>query len=193
MRTSQIGIDLIKKFEGCRLEAYQDIVGVWTIGYGDTKGVQPGMRITQKQADDMLAERLANEFELGVMQVIGDAPTTQNQFDAMVSLTWNIGIGGFGKSSVARLHREGDHEAAANLFMAWDKAGGRAIPALQRRRAAEAQLYRSGVAVVPDFGVYKCAKAMQQALQALDLYKGVIDGKWGPLSRAAYDEFNRRV
>lgn len=202
MKTSAAGIALIKQFEGCRLAAYQDIVGVWTIGYGSTKGVYEGMRITRQEAEDMLAQRLADEFEPGVMEAIDDAPTTQNQFDAMVSLAWNIGVGAFGRSSVAKYHVAGNYEAAANLFLAWDKAGGKANPALLRRRQTEAALYRSAADVsretkpsapVADFGIYKAAKAMQQALQGLGLYNGVIDGKWGPASRAAYDQFNEGV
>jgi lysozyme len=195
MKTSQVGIDLIKRFESCRLVAYQDIVGVWTIGYGSTKGVYEGMRITQQQAEDVLAQRLANEFEPGVMKAINGAPTTQNQFDAMVSLAWNIGVGAFHNSHVAIDHWNGNYEAAANAFALWNKAGGRVVEPLVKRRAAEASVYRGETAATPviDFGVYKAAKAMQQALQAIGLYTGTIDGKWGPQSRAAYDEFNRRV
>lgn len=149
MRTSQAGIALIKKFEGCRLEAYQDVVGVWTIGYGDTSNVRPATRITQQQAEDRLANRLANEFEPGVMAAIGDSPTTQAQFDAMASLAWNIGIGAFAKSSVARFHRAGDYAAAADAFRLWNKAGGSVLDGLVRRREAERALYISGGTQVP--------------------------------------------
>jgi lysozyme len=161
MRTSQSGIALIKKFEGCRLEAYRDVVGKLTIGWGDTLNVQEGMRISQQEADDRLANRLAHEFEPGVMAAIQGAPVSQPQFDAMISLAWNIGVGrpldhpegpsGFTGSSVARFHRACDYAAAADAFLMWNKAGGRVLEPLQRRRAEERALYLSeGAQVQPD-------------------------------------------
>jgi lysozyme len=141
MRTSSAGLALIKTFEGCRLLAYRDVVGVWTIGYGSTKDVHPAQRITQAQAEALLVDRLAEEFEPGVLAAVAHAPTTQPQFDAMVSLAYNIGVGAFGGSSVARLHRLGHHEQAADAFLLWNRAGGRVVTALTRRRAAERVLY----------------------------------------------------
>jgi lysozyme len=161
MKTGPAAIALIKSNEGCSLRAYLDKIAypsVWTIGYGCTgPSIREGVRITQAQAEKMLADRLAGEFEPGVLDAIGKAPTTQNQFDAMISLTWNIGLGrfpdhplgggGFRSSSVLRHHLEGDYEAAAASFAAWNKAGGKARPGLQRRRAEEAALYRKGAPV----------------------------------------------
>ena len=142
MHVSPAGRAMIERFEGCRLTAYKDIVGVWTIGYGCTgPAVHVGEMITQAQADDMLSTRLANEFEPGVLKAFGNAPTTQGQFDAMVSLAFNIGVHGFAGSSVARLHKLGKYDEAADAFLLWDKAGGRVVEALSRRRAEEGQMY----------------------------------------------------
>jgi lysozyme len=174
VKTSQVGIDLIKQFEGCRLEAYQDIVGVWTIGYGSTKDVYEGMVITKQEAEDTLVERLADEFEPGVMSAIGTSPTTQNQFDAMISLAWNIGVGAFKRSSLARCHRAGYYEAAANMFIAYAHAGGKLVPALQRRREVEAALYRA-----PDGIAAATVADVQRRLVALGHYIAV-DGIAGP-------------
>jgi lysozyme len=156
-QTGPAGRALIERNEGCRLKAYRDVVGVLTIGYGITgPEVHEGMVITREQADRMLSDRLAREFEPAVNKLIGEAPTTQGQFDAMVSLAFNIGpgdwrrglrarhdAGGFEDSSVLREHLAGNHQAAANAFLLWNKAGGRVLPALTRRRHQERALYLS--------------------------------------------------
>lgn len=136
------GLALIKHFEGCKLSAYKCPANVWTIGYGSTGShVKPGMQITEQEAEKLLREDLSR-FEKAVAE---DAPNaTQNQFDAMVSLAFNIGIAGFRRSSVRRLHRAGDHQGAAKAFLMWSKAGGKTLRGLVRRREAEAALYRSG-------------------------------------------------
>lgn len=150
MRTSAAGIALIKRNEGCRLETYTDITGTLTIGYGETGPyVVPGLHYTQAQAEEGLARRLANEFEPGVMAAIGSAPTTQTQFDAMVSLAWNIGVSAFTKSTVAREHKAGDYNAAADAFRLWNQSKGKMIPALARRREEERALYLSDAQVKP--------------------------------------------
>jgi len=138
------GLALIKEFEGLELKAYLCPAKVWTIGYGSTgPHVAPGMVITEAQADALLQKDL-DRFEAAVAE---DTPgATQNQFDAMVSLAFNIGIGAFEKSSVLRLHLAGDHRAAAEAFGMWVRGGGRVLPGLQRRRAKEADLYRSAAA-----------------------------------------------
>ncbi len=138
----QTAIDLIKSFEGCRLTAYQDVVGVWTIGYGDTgPSVYAGVTITQAEADRRLHERVTNEFGAGVGHAIGTAVTTSNQFGSMVSLAYNIGLGNFVKSSVLRYHLAGDYTSAKMAFLMWNKAAGRVFVGLIRRRKAEAALY----------------------------------------------------
>lgn len=138
------GLALLKKFEGCKLQAYLCPAGVLTVGYGHTGAdVKAGMRISQAQADELLAQDAA-AFAAGVERAIGTAAlgrTTGNQFSAMVCLAYNIGIGAFRSSSVLRLHKEGKPNAAAGAFKLWNKAGGRVLDGLVRRRAAEAALY----------------------------------------------------
>lgn len=142
MHVSPIGRALIERNEGCRLHTYRDVVGVLTIGYGCTgPAVHDGMTITQAEADKMLSDRLAHEFEPGVLRAIAGAPTTQNQFDAMVSLAFNIGLGAFARSTVCRKHHDGDHAGAAQAFLSWNKAGGRVLGTLLRRRNEERLLY----------------------------------------------------
>lgn len=135
------GLALIKAFEGLRLTAYLCPARVWTIGYGSTgPHVRPGLTITEPEAEDLL-ERDLDRFEDAVDRAAPDATTWQ--FDAMVSLAFNIGIGAFGKSSVLRLHKAGEFRRAAEAFGMWVKADGRTLPGLVRRRAAEAELYRN--------------------------------------------------
>ena len=130
---------LVAEFEGFRAEAYLCPANVWTIGYGFTSGVKPGDVITREEADARLDAELAH-FASGVRPLL-KRPATPNQFGAMVSLAFNIGIAGFAKSSVLRLHNAGDFEGAARAFAMWNKAGGKVLPGLVRRRAAEADLY----------------------------------------------------
>lgn len=141
MRVSQKGIDIIKEFEGFRADAYRDPVGILTIGYGFTKGVQEGDHMTLQQAEQRLrSELLAYE---GGVNLATRGEVTQSQFDALVSFAWNVGIKGMRDSSVLKAHRRGDHQAAARAFALWNKAGGKVWPGLTRRRAAEAALYLS--------------------------------------------------
>mgnify|MGYP007100114324 CR=1 FL=1 len=139
MKTSQRGLDLIKQFEGFRSEAYRDVVGVLTIGYGFTSNVREGDTMTKAQANARLARELSG-YELAV-KVATDGQCNQNQFDALVSFCWNVGIEGMQRSSVIKAHRRGDYQAAARAFGLWNKAGGKVWPGLTRRRAAEAALY----------------------------------------------------
>lgn len=139
IRTSPAGRALIKSFEGCRLTAYQDVVGVWTIGYGHTEGVKPGDTLTHEQADSLLTRALMR-YEDAVAQAC-TSPPNQNQIDALVSLAYNVGTEGLRKSTVIKCHNRGDYNAAARAFALWNKAGGKVWPGLVRRRAAEAALY----------------------------------------------------
>jgi lysozyme len=144
MKLSQRGIDLIKQFEGYSSKAYPDPAtgGVpWTIGYGTTRGVKPGMVITAEQAEKMLRDDVA-KFESGVSSLI-TAPTTQGQFDAMVSLAYNIGLGNFGKSTLLKKHNARCYTCAADQFRVWNRANGKVMNGLTRRRAAERQVYMS--------------------------------------------------
>ena len=144
MKLSQRGIDLIKQFEGYSSKAYPDPAtggAPWTIGYGTTKGVKPGMVITAQQAEKMLRDDVA-KFESGVSSLI-TAPTTQGQFDAMVSLAYNIGLGSFGKSTLLKKHNARCYTCAADQFRVWNRANGKVMNGLTKRRAAERQVYMS--------------------------------------------------
>jgi len=144
MKISQKGIDLIKQFEGVSLKAYPD-PGTggepWTIGYGHTGGVKKGDVITQAQAEELLRKDLI-KFETGVSNAL-TVETTQNQFDAMVSLAYNIGLGNFTKSTLLRKHNAKCWQCAAAQFGVWRNAGGKVMTGLIRRRAAERELYMS--------------------------------------------------
>ncbi len=139
---NQATIELIKRNEGCVLHSYQDSVGVWTIGYGHTgPEVQPGQTITQAEAEQLLRGDL-EKFQDGVDDALtDDADTSDNRFGAMVSLAFNIGLGAFAKSTVLREHNAGHHQAAADAFLMWNKAGGQVLKGLDRRRHEERALY----------------------------------------------------
>lgn len=135
-----IALELIKRFEGCRLRAYQDIVGVWTIGYGSTGGVHAGMVWTQEQADAVLSLRV-KEFLLGVLQACPQLVSNPYQLAACTSLAYNIGLGAFKASSVCRYTKRGEIEKAANSFELWDKAGQRVVRGLTLRRLSEKEVF----------------------------------------------------
>ena len=141
MKTSPKGIALIKEFEGLRLKAYLCPGGVWTIGYGHTAGVKPGMTITEEQAEQFLKEDLI-VFEKAVNNQ--NLSINQNQFDALVSLIYNIGIGNFQKSTLLRKARiNANDNSIMDEFLRWVYSKGRVLPGLQRRRLSEMKLYFS--------------------------------------------------
>ena len=140
-KINERGLNLIKSFEGLRLEAYRDAVGVLTIGWGSTgPHVKTGMVITEEEAEALLRKDLSR-FEAGVEACIADAPTTSDQFAAMVSLSFNIGLGRFATSTVLKRHKLGNRIGAANAFLLWNRAGGQVLRGLTRRREAERRLY----------------------------------------------------
>lgn len=141
-KTSQAGVDLIKSFEGCRLTAYQDSVGVWTIGYGHTSGVYSGMTITEAKAEEYLKGDLVTAENAVNGKVTYSIK--QNQFDALVSFTYNVGSGNFGSSTLLKKLNQGDITGAANEFDKWNKAGGQVLEGLVRRRAAEKAMFLNG-------------------------------------------------
>lgn len=143
MKTSPKGISLIKEFEGLSLDAYLCSAGVMTIGYGHTGGVQKGDRITEKKAEELLQDDL-KKFENGVLRLVR-VPLNQNQFDALVSFAFNLGVGNLGKSTLLRKLNGGDFAGAATEFVRWNKAGGRELAGLTRRRNAEAELFSTPV------------------------------------------------
>jgi lysozyme len=142
MKLGPKGKALMHEFEGCKLEAYPDPgtgSDPWTIGYGHTSmagepHVKKGMTITKEEADEIFARDLS-KYEKHVPEA------TQNRFDAMVSLCYNIGPGNFNKSSVKRHHLTGEFSKAAHAFLAWNKANGKVMKGLTRRREAEKELY----------------------------------------------------
>lgn len=138
---NKAGLELIKASEGLRLKAYRCPANILTIGYGSTGShVREGMIITEAQAEELLRSDL-RRFEDAVAEAVPGA--NDNQFSAMVSLAFNIGIDAFAKSTVARKAKAGEHLAAASAFALWNKGGGKVLPGLVKRRAAEAQLYRT--------------------------------------------------
>ena len=141
MKTSPIGIALIKEFEGLRLKAYLCPGGVWTIGYGHTAGVKPGMVVSEAQAEEYLkADLISFERYLNGLGLV----LNQNQFDALVSLIYNIGIGNFQKSTLLRKARiNANDNSIMDEFLRWVYSKGRVLPGLQRRRLREMKLYFS--------------------------------------------------
>ncbi|MFY0454850.1 lysozyme [Enterobacter cloacae complex sp. YD70/O97D2] len=146
MQTSEKGIALIKQFEGCKLTAYQDSVGVWTIGYGwtqpvDGKPIRAGMTIKQETAERLLKTGLVS-YESDVSRLV-KVGVTQGQFDALVSFTYNLGARSLSTSTLLRKLNAGDYAGAADEFLRWNKAGGKVLNGLTRRREAERALFLS--------------------------------------------------
>ena len=139
MNISQQGIALIKRFEGCELEAYLDSVGIPTIAYGRIKNVEMGDTCTQAQAEKWLEEELP-EYE-GYIKNMVAVPLTQNQFDALVVWVYNLGPTNFKNSTLMKELNSGNYTAAGNEILRWYKAGGEVLTGLVRRREAEAQLF----------------------------------------------------
>jgi lysozyme len=135
---NKAGIDLVKRFEGCKLAAYKCPAGVWTIGYGHTGDVKEGMRITPHQADVIL------DYDLGrfAKAIHSRFPSlNENQYAACVSLAFNIGVTRFLSSTLAKRIAAKDFDGAADEFLRWDKAGGKVLAGLVRRRIAERDLF----------------------------------------------------
>jgi lysozyme len=140
-RTNAAGIALIKRFEGLRLEAYLCPAGVWTIGYGHTgNNVLPGSKITEHQANAILDVDL-DKFERGVEALLPGVPLTDNEFAALVSLSFNIGLSRFEKSTLREKLLLRDKPGAAAEFLKWRLAAGKVLPGLVKRRAAERALF----------------------------------------------------
>lgn len=139
MQISNKGLDLIKRFEGLRLDAYRCPAGIWTIGYGHTgPDVREGLAITPSRAETLLRSDVGH-FVAGVEGCAG--PCTQGQYDALVSFAFNLGLDALRSSTLLKLHKLGQHKLAAAEFGRWVHGGGRELPGLVSRRAAEAALY----------------------------------------------------
>lgn len=137
-------IELIKRFEGCRLEAYRCPAGVLTIGYGHTRNVKQGQRITQEEADRLLREDAAR-IEEDVRIVLGGLRLTDCKIDALVSFAFNVGVGAFGTSKLARKVKANPDDASIRSeFLRWVFAGRKRLQGLVRRREEEAKMYFAG-------------------------------------------------
>ena len=139
MKISQEGLSLIKKFEGCELEAYRCAANVLTIGYGSIKGVKEGDTITQEEADSLLLHEM-DEYE-GYINDMVNADLKQNQFDAMVSWVFNLGPSNLQASTLLKVLNSKDYEGVPSQIKRWNKAGGQVKQGLIRRREAEALLF----------------------------------------------------
>jgi lysozyme len=139
MKTGDEGIALIRHFEGCRLDAYLCPAGVWTIGYGHTKGVKEGETIDQEAAEAFLIEDL-EEFEGYVTEMV-EVPLSQSQFDALVSWTFNLGPGNLERSTLLAKLNQGEYTDVPFEIKRWTRAGGVILPGLVKRRDAEAALF----------------------------------------------------
>ena len=139
MNISQEGLCLIKKFEGCELEAYKCAAGVWTIGYGSTKGVKEGDTITQEEADHLLLEEM-EEYE-GYINDLVEVDLNQNQFDALVSWVFNLGPANLKASTMLKVLNNKEYEEVPAQMQRWNKAGGKVLEGLVRRRNAKSLLF----------------------------------------------------
>ncbi|MGQ9444637.1 lysozyme [[Pasteurella] aerogenes] len=144
MKISERGINFIKSEEGERLTAYQDIVGIWTIGVGhtgyvDNKPVSKGMKISQDKSRELLLKDL-RRFEKTVNDSV-KVPLKQNQYDALVSLAFNIGEGAFARSTLVRKLNALDYQGASVQFLVWKNAGGRVSKGLLNRRKREKGMF----------------------------------------------------
>ena len=145
MKLSENGTKLIKKYEGCRLKAYKCPRGVWTIGYGHTNNVRPDDVITQDEAEELFKQDV-KEFENAVNRLV-NVELNQNQFDALVSFTFNLGYGekGLGGSTLLRLLNNSDYIGASKQFSRWVYSGNRVLEGLIKRRNEEKELFLKAV------------------------------------------------
>lgn len=142
MKISQKGIDLIKSFEGLELKAYKDSVGVWTWGYGSTgPHITPDKVGTKEEAEQLLKKDL-ERFEKGVSDLV-KVPLNQNQFDALCSFSFNLGLGNLKSSTLLKKLNVKDYLGASKEFERWNRAGGKVLNGLTRRRIAERDLFLS--------------------------------------------------
>lgn len=143
-KCSDIGLALIKKWEGCKLESYQDGGGVWTIGYGHTGPVKgrrlgPEMRVSLEEAEELLRQDLET-VEATIIDTV-EVPLTQNQFDSLCCFIYNVGSGAFRKSTLLGRLNSGLYEEAADQLLRWDKDNGKVVKGLSNRRKAERELF----------------------------------------------------
>lgn len=187
MKVTADGLALIKRFEGFRAEAYRDPVGVWTIGYGHTSmagapDVKAGLRVTREEAGDILARDVAL-FADGVRRHV-KVPLGDKQFSALVSFAYNVGLANFARSSVLKAVNAGDFDAVPRRLALWVKAGGKVLPGLVKRRAAEAALF-AGSADVAESAAQPEAVTGKPALQSTTNWAAVLSAAAGFLTAFA--------
>lgn len=139
LSTSAAGVELIKQFEGLRLQSYQDSVSVWTVGYGHTLTAVPNQRISADEARRLLIQDVI-DHEAHIKQLV-KVPLKQGEFDALSSWVFNLGGGSLASSTLLRKLNAGDYAGAANEIPRWNKAGGKVLAGLTRRRAAERKMF----------------------------------------------------
>ena len=149
LRLDAEGLNLIKRWEGLRLEAYLCSANVWTIGYGHTKTAKPGMKITEEKANELLREDV-RKFENLINRIV-TVPLTQNQFNALVSWAFNVGENAVKNSTLIRKLNSGDYDAVPFELMRWNKINGQVNRGLTNRRAAEVGLWARGSFVASNF------------------------------------------
>lgn len=192
MKTSKNGLDLIKEFEGCRLTAYRCPANVLTIGYGHTQGVYEGQKITDSQASEYLKADIA-KFEKSVNNLV-KVKVTQNMFDALVSFTYNLGAGALKTSTLLKYLNSEDYEKASSEFSKWNKAGGRVLTGLVKRRSLEKKLFTTSMYLVPSKKVNKDSCKLeiiwlQMRLNVVASSKLEADGIYGEKTRQAVVNF----
>lgn len=144
MEMNDAGLQLLKSFEGCRLQAYQDQGGIWTIGFGHTgPEVIEGLEWTQDQADNQLKQDL-QQFEDGVNNLV-EVDINSNQFSALVDFAYNLGLGALKTSFLLKCLNCNNFPGAASQFEKWDHCDGTVIPGLLRRRLAERDLFNTAI------------------------------------------------
>lgn len=141
MNISEEGLSLIKKFEGCELKSYRCSANVLTIGYGHTKGVEEDQEITQEEAEEMLVSELG-EYE-GYINDMVECDLEQHQFDALVAWVYNLGPTNLRSSTMLKRLNSNDLDDVPNQIKRWDKAGGKVLAGLTRRREAEALMFQN--------------------------------------------------
>ncbi|WP_455473942.1 lysozyme [Bartonella sp. B30(2025)] len=184
-KISKEGLALIKKWEGLRLQAYKDAVGLWTIGYGHTAQagkpfVQEGMQITEKQAEILLQKDL-EKFEETVERTVNQS-LTDEQFAALVSFCYNVGIKAFCNSTLLKKLNGGDYESVPAELQKWTKAGGKRLQGLVYRRVAEASLWTKGNYISPNYQEVESPQNFFLELEVLAPIIGSFSGITGFLT-----------
>ena len=141
MKISEDGLELIKKFEGCETTAYQDSVGVWTIGFGHTKGVEEGQTCSIEDAESMLADEM-DEYE-GYINNMVKVGLQQYEFDALVAWVYNLGPTNLGESTMLKVLNGGQFDRVPDEMNRWTRAGGEILEGLVRRRQAESLMFQN--------------------------------------------------